>query len=92
MRRYKLFFLLGLAILAVQIYLAVKFMSSNSENQSETNVWIPRKVPQYESESSVNSARRSRDSFVIDDEDASNVYYQKPSTGKDFDRKKLLFV
>lgn len=84
MRRYKLFFLLGIGILAVQIFLAVKFIASHTENSSNSNAWIPRKPPVYKDEdensNSFNSARRSKDGLIIDDEDASNVYYRKTST------------
>lgn len=84
MRRYKLFFLLGILILVIQILLAVKFIASHTESSSNANVWTPHKGSVYKDESensnSFNSARRS--GLIIDDEDASNVYYQKTSTSK----------
>lgn len=86
MRRYKLFFLIGIVILAVQIFLAVKFIASHTDNLSNTNVWTPHKSSVYKDESensnSFNSARRSKEGLILDDEDASNVYYQKTSTNK----------
>lgn len=86
MRRYRLFFLLGIIILVVQLFLAVKFITSHAETSSNTNVWTPHKSPVYKDESensnSFNSARRSKEGLMNDDEDASNVYYQKTSTNK----------
>lgn len=84
MRRYRLFFVLGIIILAVQIFLSVKFIAFHTENSSSTNLWTPHKSPVYKDEgensNSFNSARRSKDGLIIDDEDASNVYYMKTST------------
>lgn len=86
MRRYRLFFLLGIIILAVQIFLAVKFIALHTENSSSANVWTPHKSPAYkddgENSNSFNSARRSKDGLITDDEDASNVYYRKTSTNR----------
>lgn len=70
--------------------MAVKFIASHGESSANTNVWTPHKGFAYRDESensnSFNSARRSKDGLIIDDEDDSNVYYQKTSTSKAFRR------
>lgn len=71
MRKYRICFLIGLAILALQLYLALRFFSLNIEKTDDGNKWNPHKASfePSDGENSVNSARRSKDGLAVDDED-----------------------
>lgn len=69
-RRYRSFFIFGILICAFQLYLALKFLTIHSES-TDDNSYNPYKGigDPNDLDNSVNSARRLRDGFVIDDED-----------------------
>lgn len=71
-RRYRTFFIIGILILAFQIYLTVNFLSIH--NDTTDNKWNPHKIliESSDFDNSANSARRARDGFLIDDEDTLN--------------------
>lgn len=73
LRRYKFFFICGVLILATQILLGVKFFALNGEN-SNTNAFVPHKIS--------SKVENKKSGLIIDDEDASNVYFQRFSTQK----------
>lgn len=67
-RRYRSFFIFGLLICGFQLYLALKFLTIHTDTQDNNN--NPYKVGDLNDvDSNVNSARRLKDGFVIDDED-----------------------
>ncbi|KAG5899485.1 hypothetical protein JTB14_015196 [Gonioctena quinquepunctata] len=41
MRRYRAFFVIGIVILFLQVFLAAKFISTNKTAESEENKWLP---------------------------------------------------
>ncbi|KAK5642064.1 hypothetical protein RI129_008231 [Pyrocoelia pectoralis] len=86
LRRYRICFLIGTLILSFQIYLAVRFFRINIDNLNTSGDFDRIKVSNFEIndvENSVNSARRSKDSFSIDDEDISNSLIQQTKTKRD---------
>lgn len=79
LRRYKIFFLIGILILSFQLYLAIRFFGLSVDSAQNTSRWSPHKLSNIDSndvENSVNSARRSKDGLVIDDEDIGNSVHQ----------------
>ncbi|KAB0796113.1 hypothetical protein PPYR_10174 [Photinus pyralis] len=81
LRRYRICFFIGVLILSFQIYLAVRFFRINVDNADTSGDYNSFRLSNFEIndvENSVNSARRSKDSFSIDDEDISNSFQAKP--------------
>lgn len=77
-KRYRLCFMLGIVILAFQLYLAIKFFTLKIDT-SQSDLRSPHKVSSSvgnEGENSVNYARRVKDG-LIDDEDIGGAL-QKP--------------
>lgn len=71
-RRYKVFFIIGIFILVFQLFLAFYFIQSNSDIIKKEVIRNSHKLPQLDIndvENSVNSARRAKDGMVLDDED-----------------------
>lgn len=69
-RRYRSFFIFGILICGFQLYLALKFLTINSDT-ADNSKWNPYKVvgDTNDLDNSVNSARRLKEGFVVDDED-----------------------
>lgn len=80
LRRYKIFFIVGTLILSFQIYLALRFFTLNTEETSQALVnWSPHRQSGSDPndiENSVNSARRSKDTLAVDDEDLARLKSQ----------------
>lgn len=73
-KRYRLFFIIGIVIVAFQVYLALRFFTLNPESSLKENNWSPHKISNSDDiELSVNSARRGKDVLVIDDEDVQQT-------------------
>lgn len=79
-RRYRLFFIVGIAILSFQILLAVRFFTINGDVLA-TNEYVPHKIPSGE-HNDLKNIKQTKNLVVFDDEDASNVYFLKSSTHK----------
>lgn len=69
MRRYRLFFVIGLAILSMQIFLAARFLSINRNQKTEEYHWQPSNLEnELDQEVESNSAGKNKIENV-DDED-----------------------